>query len=163
MPRNFTPDDSPGAPHRQWNEILQEIRVMQTGIQILAAFLVILPFQARFTMLTGLEEIFYVILLVFSAVLIILMLMPVLVHRYLFGQRLKATTVLLGHRVVKLVGICAGLLVACSVWFVVQVLMGGPVSIFIGGGLVAVTLFLLVLLPRILTPRGTMPESYDEG
>lgn len=136
---------------------------MQTGIQILAAFLVILPFQARFTMLTGVEEVFYVILLVFSAVLIILMLMPVLVHRYLFGQRLKATTVLLGHRVVKLVGICAGLLVACSVWFVVQVLLGGLVSMVIGGGLVAATLFLLVLVPRILTPRGSMPESYDEG
>ena len=163
MSRNIRPDSSPGAPHRQWNEILQEIRVMQTGIQILAAFLVILPFQARFTMLTGVEEVFYVILLVFSAVLIILMLMPVLVHRYLFGQRLKATTVLLGHRVVKLVGICAGLLVACSVWFVVQVLLGGLVSMVIGGGLVAATLFLLVLVPRILTPRGSMPESYDEG
>ncbi len=132
---------------------------MQTGIQILAAFLIILPFQARFTILTAQEQIFYVILLVFSALLIILMLMPVLVHRYFFGQRLKATTVLLGHRVVKVVGISAGLLVACSVWFVAHVLLGGPASWFIGGILVVVTLFLLVLLPRLLTPREKLPRS----
>lgn len=163
MSNNVRPDDSPEAPHRQWNEILQETRVMQTGVQILAAFLVILPFQARFTMLTDVEEILYVILLVFSALLIVLMLVPVLVHRYLFGQRLKATTVLLGHRVVKVVGISAGLLVAGSVWFVIQVLVGWPVSVYVGGGLMLATLFLLVLLPRLLTPRGSMPESYDEG
>ncbi len=45
------PDSSDGAAHRQWNELLQEMRVMQTGVQILAAFLVVLPFQARFNML----------------------------------------------------------------------------------------------------------------
>ena len=58
------PDTSDGAPHRQWNELLQEMRVMQTGVQILAAFLVVLPFQARFEMLSHNDEIVYIILLV---------------------------------------------------------------------------------------------------
>src|SRR5699024_5500334 len=40
---------------RNWNELLQEIRVLQTGSQILAAFLVVLPFQARFEDLDALQ------------------------------------------------------------------------------------------------------------
>ena len=30
---------------RNWNELLQELRVSQTGVQVLAGFLVTLPFQ----------------------------------------------------------------------------------------------------------------------
>ena len=33
---------------RNWNELLQELRVSQTGVQILAGFLLTLPFQQRF-------------------------------------------------------------------------------------------------------------------
>ena len=38
---------------RNWSELLQELRVTQTGIQILFAFLLTLPFQARFDTLDG--------------------------------------------------------------------------------------------------------------
>lgn len=147
------PEDSPGAPHRQWSELLQEMRVMQTGIQILAAFLVILPFQAKFETLTPGEERIYVVLLVAAALLIVFLLLPVLVHRHFFGQQVMATTVSLGHLVVKIVGVCAGILVAGCVWFVVQVLLGWPASLWIGGGLMLVTLLVLVGLPRVLTPQ----------
>ena len=34
---------------RNWNELLQELRVMQTGVQILSGFLLTVPFQQRFT------------------------------------------------------------------------------------------------------------------
>lgn len=34
---------------RNWHELLQELRVMQTGVQVLTGFLLTLPFQARFT------------------------------------------------------------------------------------------------------------------
>jgi len=36
---------------RSWNELLQELRVSQTGVQILSGFLLTLPFQQRFTQL----------------------------------------------------------------------------------------------------------------
>ena len=38
---------------RNWNDLLQEFRVLQTGVQILAGFLLTLPFQAAFTDLDG--------------------------------------------------------------------------------------------------------------
>ena len=37
---------------RQWNELLQELRVSQTGVQLLTAFLLSLPFQSRFQAIT---------------------------------------------------------------------------------------------------------------
>lgn len=146
------PDTSDGAPHRQWNELLQEMRVMQTGVQILAAFLVVLPFQARFEMLSHNDEIVYIILLVAATLLILLLITPVAVHRYFFGQRLKEQTVALGHIVLKIVGLGVGLLVSGCVWFVLQVLFGWQTGAWIGGPLIAVTLFLLLALPRILIP-----------
>jgi len=147
------PDSSDGAAHRQWNELLQEMRVMQTGVQILAAFLVVLPFQARFDMLNRNEELIYIALLVAATLLILLLITPVAVHRYFFGQRLKRQTVSLGHAVLKIVGIGVGLLVSGCVWFVLQVLFGWQIGAGVGGFLVVVTLFLLLILPRILIPR----------
>ncbi|ALG29998.1 MULTISPECIES: DUF6328 family protein [Glutamicibacter] len=146
------PDTSDGAAHRQWNELLQEMRVMQTGVQILAAFLVVLPFQARFEMLSRSDETIYIVLLVAATLLILLLITPVAVHRYFFGQRLKEQTVALGHIVLKIVGVGVGLLVSGCVWFVLQVLFGWQLGAWIGGGLVLATLFLLLALPRILLP-----------
>lgn len=143
---------------RNWNELLQEMRVMQTGVQILAAFLVVLPFQARFTILGPAEQAFYVALLVFSALLIILILVPIAVHRHLFGHRVKATTVHMGHEVSKIVVLGVGMLVAGCVWFVIQVLAGWATGAIVGGSLMLVVLFLLFLWPRIIKPRSSLPQ-----
>ena len=143
--------------HRKWNELLQETRVMQTGAQILAAFLVVLPFQSRFETLEHPDMIFYMVLLVASAVIILLLVTPVAVHRHFFGQELKATTVHIGHIMAKIVGLGVGLLVAGCVWFVVQVLEGWKIGMVVGGSITALAIFLLVVLPRIVTPRSSLP------
>ncbi|HCM94187.1 MAG TPA: hypothetical protein DIT09_06075 [Glutamicibacter sp.] len=153
MITRYHPDSSDGAAHRQWNELLQELRVMQTGVQVLAAFLVVLPFQARFEILGTVDEVVYIVMLVAATLLILLMITPVAVHRYFFGQRLKEQTVSLGHIILKIVGIGVGLLVSGCVWFVLQVLFGWHIAAWVGGGLTVVTLFLLLVLPRLLLPR----------
>ena len=38
---------------RNWSSLLQELRVAQTGVQLLTGFLLTLPFQQRFTQLDG--------------------------------------------------------------------------------------------------------------
>ena len=48
---------------RNWAELLQELRVSQTGVQLLAGFLATLPFQARFTELDAFQQGWYVGLL----------------------------------------------------------------------------------------------------
>ncbi|MFF5793349.1 DUF6328 family protein [Paeniglutamicibacter sp. NPDC012692] len=144
---------------RNWNELLQELRVMQTGVQILAAFLVVLPFQSRFTILNAADRAFYMVLLVFSALLIVLIVTPVAVHRHLFGHRVKITTVRMGHAILKIVIPGVGMLVAGCVWFVVQVLDGWLIGVFVGGSIMLAVFILLFALPRIIKPRRSVEEQ----
>lgn len=148
---------------RNWNELMQELRVMQTGAQILAAFLVVLPFQAGFTSLGPAERTFYLVLLVFSALLIVLLVTPVAVHRHFFGQRVKVTTVHMGHVISKMVIIGVGVLVAGCVWFVVQVLYGWALGALIGGLVMLAAVFLLVVLPRIIKPKFSVAGLPTDG
>ena len=46
---------------RNWNELLQELRVTQTGVQILAGFLLTLPFQQRFSALEDEQRTAYLV------------------------------------------------------------------------------------------------------
>ncbi|MDQ0092450.1 DUF6328 family protein [Paeniglutamicibacter psychrophenolicus] len=148
---------------RNWNELMQELRVMQTGAQILAAFLVVLPFQTGFASLGHPERTFYLVLLVFSALLIVLLVTPVAVHRHFFGQRVKVTTVRMGHLISKIVIIGVGVLVAGCVWFVVQVLYGWAAGALVGGLVMLAVVFLLVVLPRIIKPKSSVPVLPADG
>src|SRR5699024_1796291 len=63
---------------RNWNELLQEIRVLQTGSQILAAFLIVLPFQSRFEELDAFQTGWYLGLLLLGLVIVAVPLTAVL-------------------------------------------------------------------------------------
>jgi hypothetical protein len=62
-------------------ETLQELRVVQTGVQILSAFLLTLPFTNRFSSTTGFEKAVYVVSLVAAVITTALVLAPVSYHR----------------------------------------------------------------------------------
>ncbi len=74
---------------RNWDELLQELRVTQTGTQILTGFLLTLPFTPRFADLSARQEITYLATLVGSVVTTGLIISPVAFHRLLFRQRQK--------------------------------------------------------------------------
>ncbi|GAA4375742.1 DUF6328 family protein [Paeniglutamicibacter cryotolerans] len=147
---------------RNWADLMQELRVMQTGAQILTAFLITLPFQARFSELDAFQRDFYLALLVFSVLLSALILTPVAVHRYLFGQRVKVTTVHQGHRIVKLALLGVGLLISACVVFIVQFLLGWIWAAGIGVVVVGLVVFLLLLLPRIIKPMSSVAPQDDD-
>jgi Family of unknown function (DUF6328) len=69
---------------RNWNELLQELRVTQTGVQLLTAFLLSLPFQQRFTRLTHTQVIIYLTAVMLSITATGLLLAPVSIHRFVF-------------------------------------------------------------------------------
>ena len=74
---------------RNWDELLQELRVTQTGTQILTGFLLTLPFTPRFVELSARQEITYLATLVGSVVTTGVIIAPVAFHRLLFRQRQK--------------------------------------------------------------------------
>jgi hypothetical protein len=83
---------------RHFNELLQELRVAQTGVQILFAFLLGLAFTPRFPDLTNAQQAIYLVTLVLSAISAALLIGPVGYHRTVFRQRLRPQLVKTGHR-----------------------------------------------------------------
>ena len=74
---------------RNLNELLQELRVTQTGIQILTGFLLTLPFSQRFQDLDAIQRGAFLAILTGSVIATGLVTSPVAFHRVLFrhGQR----------------------------------------------------------------------------
>jgi Family of unknown function (DUF6328) len=83
---------------RNFVELLQELRVAQTGVQILFAFLLGLAFTPRFAGLATWQHGVYLGTLVSSAVAAALLIAPVGYHRMVFRRRLKYELVEAGHR-----------------------------------------------------------------
>ncbi|MEU6443783.1 DUF6328 family protein [Streptomyces sp. NPDC047046] len=78
---------------RKWADLLQELRVAQTGVQILFGFLLTVVFQQRFTTLSDTDRTIYVVTVVLGAATTGALVAPVSFHRLLSGQRLKPETV----------------------------------------------------------------------
>ncbi|RDH79249.1 sodium:proton antiporter [Mycolicibacterium moriokaense] len=71
---------------RNWSSLLQELRVTQTGVQLLTGFLLTLPFQARFTQLDTTMRIVYLLTVACSLGATVLLIAPVGMHRVLFRR-----------------------------------------------------------------------------
>jgi len=75
--------------NRNMNELLQELRVSQTGVQILFAFLLALPFAQRFTKVTPFQRDVYFVTLLLAAASGAFFIAPVSAHRLLFRRQGK--------------------------------------------------------------------------
>lgn len=135
---------------RNWAELLQELRVLQTGVQILAGFLLTLPFQARFETLDSFELTLYLSNVILAALTTALILLPVSAHRRLFRRGLKATLVSSADRIAKVALGGVALLSVGTSALVFDVTAGRAAGLTVGAALLAVLLILLVLIPNRL-------------
>ena len=83
---------------RNFADLLQELRVAQTGIQILFAFLLTLPFSSGFPQVTQFQKDTYVVALLATAAATAMIIAPVAFHRALFRQGRKPELVRYAHR-----------------------------------------------------------------
>ena len=135
---------------RKWNDMLQELRVIQTGAQLTAGFLLTLPFQERFTDLTEVQRNAYLVLVVLAAAITALVLSPVAIHRRLSGQQVKDRLVAASHVIVRSVLVLMGLLVAGIVAFVFDVVIDRTSAFVAGGALLVLLVTMLGIVPRAL-------------
>ncbi|UCA50955.1 DUF6328 family protein [Streptomyces sp. WA6-1-16] len=87
---------------RQWSELLQELRVAQTGVQILFGFMLAVVFQERFTDLVEVDRNIYVVTVMLGAATAATLIGPVSYHRLLTGRRMKPQTVIWASRMTVL-------------------------------------------------------------
>lgn len=129
-PKDLTRDANPreGGKERldrELIELLNEVRVALPGVQVLFAFLLVLPFQGTFADLRNTQREVYVGALLASAAAVALLITPSSYHRMNFRRPIKERMIRLSNRL-----LLAGLLltvigVSLSVGLVVDVVLGG--------------------------------------
>jgi len=108
-------------------ELLQELRVAFTGVQILFAFLLSLAFTRRFEDLDGFQLAVYTTALMATALATLVLIAPVSFHRLVFRRRQKAALVAVADRLL-IVGLALLIpAIGSSVLLIVDVALGrGP-------------------------------------
>jgi uncharacterized membrane protein len=144
---------------RNWAEVLQELRVTQTGTQIIAGFLLTLAFQQRFQQLDTYQVTVYLILVFLAAFATAFGLAPVSMHRGLFRRHRKPTLVATGDRYLRIILILVSLLTAGVVLLVVDVVTESRLAGVVSGLVVLAALALLL----VIIPARERRSSGDEA
>ncbi|MFW6693027.1 DUF6328 family protein [Streptomyces sp. MAR4 CNX-425] len=152
---------------RNFLELLQELRVTQTGVQILFAFLLTLAFTQRFTELDSLQRGTYVATLLLSVAAAVLLTAPAAVHRGLFRRRAKRRIVDVSSRLAAAgLGVLAFAL-SGAVMLVVDVVLGRAPGVAAGASVLVFITGLWAVLPwrlsRSLAASRTPPRRDGRG
>jgi hypothetical protein len=138
---------------RNWIELIQELRVAQTGIQVLAGFLLTLPFSSRFGDIDAQHRNTFLVAFGLAVVTVGLMTAPASLHRFLFGRHEKATMVQVGGVFAKAGMFTMGLTLVVVVMLIFGVVVGDTAG-YVAGALVFVFYTLAwVVLPLVVLRR----------
>lgn len=148
------PDETPAErADRNFVELLQELRVAQTGVQILFAFLLTLPFTNRWDVITEPERVVYLCTLIAAASASALLIAPVSVHRFTFQQGVKHAVVRVSDKLAVCGLCCLVLSVVGAVFLIVDVVAGGLWAGVLASFIAALFSSLWFVLPIALVPR----------
>ncbi|MFI7498012.1 DUF6328 family protein [Streptomyces sp. NPDC049687] len=78
---------------RMWGELIQEVRVAQTGVQILFGFLLTVVFTPRYADLEHTDKVIYIVTVVLGACATGALIGPVSLHRLVSGRLVKPQAV----------------------------------------------------------------------
>ncbi|MFF3543997.1 DUF6328 family protein [Streptomyces platensis] len=138
---------------RRWNELLQEVRVIQTGVQILFGFLLTVAFTPRFPTLSQTDQTIYVVTVLLGAATTGALIGTVTFHRLVTGHRLKPETVIWAGRL-AMVGIVLLLAtVASALLLILRIAMDDAAVPWIVTGLVAWFMLCWFALPAWVLHR----------
>lgn len=125
---------------RNWEDLLQELRVTQTGVQLLTGFLLTLPFQSMFASLSDFLQTVYLVTVACAITATGFLIAPVSMHRLLFRRHLRSRMVNAAHYS-ALIGL---VLLAWAVTGVVLLTFGLVISE--AAGIVAASIAMIMLL-----------------
>ena len=155
---DVAPDDGGPRPQteradRNWSELLQELRVSQTGVQILTGFLLTIPFQQRFESLDTYQRNLYLVLVILAILATALLLTPVSMHRALFRRRLKPQLVAWGNVFARLGLFVLALVLAGGAMLLFDVVLGRTEGRIVGAASILVLFGCWWVLPQVVRRR----------
>ncbi len=140
---------------RNYNELLQDLRVAQTGVQVLFAFFLGIACTQRYSALEAHQRVLYVVTLVSAACTAITLIAPVAVHRMLFREHLKDEVVEFTSRLAGAGLALLAVAMLAAVFFVLDVVTTLLISIIITGMLGVIIGAIWYLLPARERARHT--------
>ncbi|MFD6700031.1 MULTISPECIES: DUF6328 family protein [unclassified Microbacterium] len=149
---------------RRWERILQELRVTQTGTQIISGFLLSVAFQPTFKSLPEHARVIYLALVVLACIATLLGLLPVVQHRKRPERDPDRRLVATGSRILIALLVLVTLLAIGVAVFVFDVVLGGLAALTAGGValIVGALVWALPAHPRVRRAQhGLEPSNAD--
>ena len=146
---------------RNWADLLQELRVVQTGVQLLTGFLLTLPFQARFEQLSAYERTVYLITVALSVAATGFLIAPVSLHRILFRRHARERLVTVSHRLAIIGLVLLGAAIVGVVLLVFDVVGGTAIGVAAAVAALVLLSSLWAGLPWIARAGDTAPPRAD--
>jgi hypothetical protein len=149
--------------NRNWDDLLQELRVAQTGVQLLTGLLLTVPFQARFDALVAHQRVVFLVAISLSATATALLIAPVVLHRVLFRRNARRPLVRAGQRFAVAGLVVLGLAVVTVVDLIFEVVAGPVAGIAAAAVAAVVFLTLWVLVPITVRKRNATEDDDTDG
>ncbi|GEK80664.1 DUF6328 family protein [Agrococcus baldri] len=140
--RDETPEE---RADRNFADILQELRVVLTGTQLISGFLLAVAFQSGFRDLDADEVVHYLVLVAVAGLATLLGMTPVVVHRLHFAKRMKPDVVQLGNRFLIATLVVVSALVVGVTSFIFEVVVARTAGVWAGAATAAVVVLLWLL------------------
>ena len=146
---------------QEWTELLEELRVVLPGTEVLFAFLLSLPFTQRFGEVAGSDKTVYTVAFLAAAAALLLM-APSAQHRLLWRTHRKAPELKLATGFAIAGTFCLAVAVACVVYVVMHALYETRLPALTTAGAVALILvgwYAVPLALRLRRNHGTAARS----
>jgi hypothetical protein len=145
---------------RELMELLQGIRVVMPGVQVLLAFLLTVPFQQRFAELPGSLRNAFFAAIACATLATVLLIAPSTHHRLLFRAREKEWLLRVGNQMALWGTVLLGASIVLALYVVTNVLFTSEQALLTTAIAIVVFAGLWYVLP--LTRRSSSTSSSDE-
>lgn len=132
---------------RELLELLNELRVALPGVQVLFAFLLLLPFQQAFPDISPLERSLYYVAFAATTAASVLLIAPATYHRIRFRDRDKESMLRIANRELLAGTALLGLAIASVTFLITDILFGEAAGTVAGAVAAVVVLWFWFGLP----------------
>jgi Family of unknown function (DUF6328) len=140
---------------RNLQEFLGELRVALPGVQVLFAFLLVVPFNQRFPDITDFQKTTYFVTLLFTAAASVCLIAPTAQHRIEFRRQHKEQILLMANRLAVLGLGCLAVAMTGAILLITDLLYGSATTLIVtlAVGVAFATLWYLVPVRRLVADR----------
>jgi hypothetical protein len=137
---------------RNLNELLQELRVAQAGVQFLFGFLLSVAFTEHYARASGFEQVIHLVAVAFATAAVALLTAPAAWHRVLFRQGQRPTILRVANKLTVVGLACLAIAMTATVLLLFKIVAGTVVATVIT--VVCATLFGVLWFLMPLRVRG---------